>query len=140
MKINIFVLSTNKLHEAESMRNWWSLNYSRNSPDFNRTQIFIIVCTNPPPSHVNAIHILTWYFCNIYFNITLPFLEGTSAFTTVILYTFLISPMLLQVPHTPPWFHHANIISRRLQIMKLPIMQYPPASHYLYSPIHSKQH
>jgi hypothetical protein len=103
----------------------------------------ITVCISPPVDHMNASHILTQYFCNIYFNmITLTFLFGTPAFvTTVILYIYL-SPFsyILQVPHTSSsLISHPHNISWKLQIMKFPILQFSSATHYLHSPIQFKQ-
>jgi hypothetical protein len=89
---------------------------------------------------MSTIHIFLTYFPNIHFNIILPStLLGLqrgllpSDFLTKILYAFLIPPMR-EIPHPShsPWFDHPNNIWWSIQVMKLLIMQSPPASsHFL---------
>jgi hypothetical protein len=54
-----------------------------------------------------------------------------SAFPTQILNTFMSAPCFYtHWPHHPPWLYHSNYIWQRVQIMKLLVMQFSPATYY----------
>jgi hypothetical protein len=63
-----------------------------------------------------------------------PFLSG---FPTNILYAFLIAPCYMPWPSHPSSLDHSNYTWRRVQVMKLLIMQFFPTSHH-FIPLRSK--
>jgi hypothetical protein len=53
------------------------------------------------------------------------------------LYAFSFSMCYMPCPSNPPWLDHSNYTWRRVQVMKLLIMQFSPTSHH-FIPLRSK--
>jgi hypothetical protein len=128
--------------------------HSRNNPSILwNPKVHYLVHKSPPTvpilSQINPIHTIPHYLSEIHFNIVAQLRLGLhsglfpSGFPTNILYAFLFSPIRATChPHLILLYLIILIIWRRVQAMKLLIMQFSPTSCYLislrskYSPQH----
>jgi hypothetical protein len=75
---------------------------------------------------MDPVHATPPYLSNIHINIILTTSRISFGFPTKMLYAFLLSPHASYMPCSshPPWLDHSNYIWRRVQLMKLLIMQF----------------
>jgi hypothetical protein len=106
------------------------------------------MCPYPEPDQSSPYHPIlsqrSILISSTHIRLGLPSGIFLSGFPTHTLYEFLFSPFVLHalsISH-PPWLDHANYIWQRIQVMKLPIMQFPPISCHIISlqSKHSPQH
>jgi hypothetical protein len=91
-------------------------------------------------SHLSKIHLIL----STHLRLSLPSGLFPSGFPTNILYIYSASPHSCYMPCSshPPWLDHSNCTWRRVQVMKLLIMQFSPILHHFislrckYSPQH----
>jgi len=95
-------------------------------------------------NQIHPVHTFPFYIPKTHSNIVFSSMPTSSVwslpfrFPTKILYGFLIShECYMHHPSHPPWFDHPNSIWWSVQVMKLLIMYFSPASHHFF-PLKSK--
>jgi hypothetical protein len=80
----------------------------------------------PILSQINPVHTTPSYLSKIHLRLGLPSGLFPSGLPTKIVYAFLLSPNVWYMPYPshPPWLDHSNYTWRKVQFMKLLIIQF----------------
>jgi hypothetical protein len=96
---------------------------------------------SPILSHINSIHTIQSYLTKIHFNIVRSHTSWSSQWPLSLWLSHQYPICIPLLPHScympwpplPPWFDQSNYTWRRVQVMKLLIMQFSPTSCHLIS-------